>query len=163
QPIVDRELGTVIPEAGKTHLEGKQALKFMRARKVVGDPTAGYGRVHRQQEFIGALLNRMLSKDVLFDAGKLTGLVNAFTGATFGHNIGLNQLLTLAQSMRKMESGNIQFLTVPTTGEANQRGNEVLMQNKADALFNALIHGTPLPSEKPEKSQDAQAAGQEDS
>lgn len=158
QPIVDRELGTVVEQAGKTHLKGKQALEFMRARKVIGDPTAGYGRVERQQQFIGALLDRMLSKDVLLDAGKLTALVNAFTGATFGDNIGFDQMLTLGQSMRKMESGNIKFLTVPTTGVANQRGNEVLLEDEANALFSALIQRRPLPGEKPKTSQAAQAS-----
>src|SRR5699024_8710998 len=106
QPIVDRELRTVIDEPGETRLEGDQALEYMRLRKVEGDPTAGYGRVGRQQKFLAALLDKTMSKDVLFDTGKLSGIVDAFTDATFGENIGFDQLLTLGQSMRNMRSDN---------------------------------------------------------
>ena len=152
QPIIDRELGTVVEQPGSTELAGEQALRYMRARKVVGDPTAGYGRVGRQQKFIGAVLDKTLSNEVLFDSDKLTELVDAFTDATFGENIGFEQLLTLGQSMRKMHSGNIEFRTVPTTGEANERGNEVLLEDKAKSLFTALIHNRPLPNEPSETS-----------
>lgn len=151
-PIVDGELGTVIDEPGETELDSDQALQFMRARKVEGDPTADYGRVGRQQQFIGALLDKTMSKDVLFNTDKLTGLVDSFTDATFGENIGFDQLLTLGQSMRHMSSGDVDFRTVPTTGEANARGNEVLLEDKADALFTAMIHGRPIPGEQVESS-----------
>jgi len=152
QPIIDRELGTVVEQPGRTELAGDQALRYMRARKVVGDPTAGYGRVGRQQRFIGAVLDKTMSNEVLLDSDKLTGLVDAFTDATFGENIGFEQLLTLGQSMRKMRSGNIEFRTVPTTGEANERGNEVLLEDKAESLFTAMINNRPLPNEQSEPS-----------
>lgn len=147
RPIVDRELGTVVDKPGETELGSDQALQFIRARKVEGDPTADYGRVSRQQQFIGALLDKTMSKNVLLDTGKLTDLVDSFTDATFGENLGFDQLLTLGQSMRHMRSGDVDFRTVPTTGEANDRGNEVLLEDKAAALFTAIIHGNALPKE----------------
>jgi anionic cell wall polymer biosynthesis LytR-Cps2A-Psr (LCP) family protein len=123
-------------------------LNFVRARHVKGDPTSDYGRIKRQQQFIGSLLKAVMSKDVMLDAGKVTGFVTAFTKATFGENIGVDQMLTLAQSMRGLDSGKITFLTVPTTGTANTRGNEVLVPAKAAAVFEALIENTPLPDDK---------------
>src|SRR5690606_40120891 len=51
-PIIDRSLGAILPEAGRYNLTGQQALSYVRARKVVGDPTSDYGRIQRQQLFL---------------------------------------------------------------------------------------------------------------
>ncbi|WP_020669467.1 LCP family protein [Amycolatopsis nigrescens] len=148
KPIDDTTLGKIFPQAGDLVLTGDQALNYVRARHVKGDPTSDYGRIKRQQEFIGSLLRKAMSRDVILDPGKLTAFVTAFANATFGDNIGVDQLLTLAQSMQGMDSGRITFLTVPTTGNANSRGNEVLMLDKANSVFRSLIENTPLPDEK---------------
>lgn len=150
-PIIDAEMGTIATETGPLRLDGNKALRYVRARKVQGDPTSDYGRMKRQQQFIGALLRKAMSNDVLTDPGKLTAFVNAFADATVGENVGVDQMLTLAQSMKGLNTGTITFLTVPTTGYANERGNEVLMQEGMDMLFQALIDDTPLPGEEPEK------------
>nr|WP_326420870.1 LCP family protein [Amycolatopsis sp. H20-H5]MEC3982289.1 LCP family protein [Amycolatopsis sp. H20-H5] len=144
-PIIDGVLGTVVPEAGDIKISGDQALNFVRARHVKGDPTSDYGRIKRQQAFIGALLKTVMSKDVMLDTGKVSGFVTAFAKATFGENLGIDQLLTLAQSMRGVDPSKINFMTVPTVGTANSRGNEVLVPSKAKAVFTALIENTPLP------------------
>ncbi|SFP74244.1 cell envelope-related function transcriptional attenuator common domain-containing protein [Amycolatopsis arida] len=149
QPIDDEVLGMVVAETGPVTLRGDQALNYVRARHVKGDPTSDYGRIKRQQEFLKALLTKTMSRDVLFDPGKLTGFINAFAASTFGENIGVQQMLTLAQSMRGMDPGTVRFETIPTVGEANKRGNEVLRKEKAAELFRALIENSPLPSDRP--------------
>lgn len=150
EPMRDQELGVIVPEAGDVLLRGDQALNFVRARKVYGDPTfSDYGRMARQQQFLSALLRTTMSQNVLFDMGKLNAFVNAFAASTFGENIGVDQLLTLAQSMRGLNAGAVEFMTVPTVGEANERGNEVLLEEQSHALFQALIENTPLPGEEP--------------
>lgn len=145
RPIDDSILGKVLLETGDVTISGDQALNFVRARHVKGDPTSDYGRIKRQQEFIGALLKKVMSSDVVLDPGKLTDFINAFAKATFGDNLGVKQMMTLAQSMKGMDQSKISFLTVPTTGEANSRGNEVLVRSKTKALFDALRNNTPLP------------------
>jgi LCP family protein required for cell wall assembly len=144
-PIDDTILGKVIAQTGDVKISGDQALNFVRARHVKGDPTSDYGRIKRQQEFIGSLLKTVMSKEVILDAGKITGFVTAFAKATFGENLGVDQLLTLAQSMRGLDPSKITFLTVPTTGNANSRGNEVLVLSKTNAVFKSLIENRPLP------------------
>ncbi|RZQ65476.1 LytR family transcriptional regulator [Amycolatopsis suaedae] len=148
KPIIDEELGTVIPTAGDIVVSGDQALNYVRVRKVKGDPTSDYGRIKRQQQVIGALLKKTMSREVLLDTGKLSGLVTAFAGATFGDNIGVDQLLTLAQSMQGLDPNKVKFLTIPTVGESNSRGNEEMLEKPAKALFEALIENVPLPDEK---------------
>jgi len=160
KPIKDTVLGMVVSQTGPVVISGDQALSFVRARHVVGDPTSDYGRIKRQQEFIGALLTKVMSHGVLTNPGQLTDFVNAFAKATFGDNIGVDQLLTLAQSMKGLDASKVNFMTVPTTGESNSRGNEVLMDTKAKALFQALIDNTALPGDTPAPAAtNAQAAG----
>ncbi|MEU6645406.1 LCP family protein [Saccharomonospora sp. NPDC046836] len=149
EPMRDQELGMIVAETGDVMLRGDQALNFVRARKVYGDPTfSDYGRMQRQQQFLSALLHKTLSQDVLLDVGKLSGFVNAFAESTFGENIGVDQLLTLAQSMQGLSAGNVNFMTVPTVGDANDRGNEVLLEQDTEELFRALIDNAPLPGEE---------------
>ncbi|HVW44398.1 MAG TPA: LCP family protein [Amycolatopsis sp.] len=148
-PIKDTVLGMVVAQTGDVTISGDQALSFVRARHVIGDPTSDYGRIKRQQDFIGALLTKVMSHGVLTNPGQLTEFVNAFAKATFGDNIGVDQLLTLAQSMKGLDASKVNFMTVPTTGEANSRGNEVLQDTKAKALFQALIDNTALPGTSP--------------
>ncbi|MFB9684007.1 LCP family protein [Amycolatopsis plumensis] len=144
-PIDDSILGKVLLQTGEVTISGDQALNFVRARHVKGDPTSDYGRIKRQQEFIGALLKKVMSSDVVLDPGKLSDFINAFAKATFGDNLGVKQMMTLAQSMKGLDPSKITFLTVPTVGMANNRGNEVLVVSKTKALFDALRNNTPLP------------------
>jgi LCP family protein required for cell wall assembly len=160
QPMKDETLGTIVPEAGKNvKLSGDQALNFVRARKVEGDVTSDYGRIIRQQRFLSSLLRKAMSSEVLLDPGKLTAFVDAFSKATFGDNVGVDQLFTLGQSMQGVEAGRVTFITVPTVGESNERGNEDLRVEDTNALFEAIRQDTPLPGETPKKSADDASKG----
>lgn len=145
KPIKDTVLGMVISQTGDVNISGDQALSFVRARHVIGDPTSDYGRIKRQQQFIKALMEKAMSRGVMTNPGQLSGFVTAFARATFGDNIGVDQMLTLAQSMKGLDASKLTFMTVPTVGESNSRGNEVLVESRSKALFQALIDGTPLP------------------
>ncbi|WP_342743485.1 LCP family protein [Amycolatopsis sacchari] len=160
RPINDTTLGMVISQTGDVTISGDQALSFVRARHVVGDPTSDYGRIKRQQEFIGALMAKVMSHGVLTNPTQLSDFVTAFAKATFGDNIGVDQMLTLAQSMKGLDPSKVNFMTVPTVGEPNSRNNEVLLESKAKAVFQALINNTALPgSAPPSPPADKQTAG----
>ncbi len=147
KPMRDTILGTVVPKAGTTVLSGDQALNFVRARHVIGDPTSDYGRIHRQQLFLSALLRQSLSAGTLLDLGKLQALVGAVSRSTYGENIEADQLLSLGQSLSGIDARNVAFTTVPTTGVANSRGNEVLRDADDRALFDDIINDHPLPGQ----------------
>ena len=145
-PITDSVLGPIVPQAGPTVLSGRQALDYVRARHVEGDPSSDYGRIQRQQRFLGALLRSVLSAGTLLDPSRLQGLVEAVSRSTFGENIGSDQLLALSQSLGSLDPRTVTFVTVPTTGIPNERGNEVLRRGEERALFSALIDDRPLPA-----------------
>jgi LCP family protein required for cell wall assembly len=155
RPLKDETLGTIVPEAGKNvRISGDQALNFVRARKVEGDPTSDYGRIIRQQRFLSSLLRKAMSSEVLLNPSKLTKFVDAFSKATFGDNIGIEQLFTLGQSMQGVDAGRVTFITVPTVGDSNENGNEDLRVDDTNALFEAVRQDTPLPGESPAKPAD---------
>lgn len=148
-PIDDLILGTIVEQAGTVRLTPKKALDFVRARHVAGDPTSDYGRIHRQQVFLSALMREAMSRNVLLDPRKLNGFINAFAANTRGDNLGVDQLLELAQSLQGLDAGRVTFITVPTVGYANQRGNEELRVEDTTALFRSVIDGVQLPGELP--------------
>lgn len=63
-PAFDHASGLHIPEAGTVHLDGDQALAYVRSREYtevidgqeVRDPTSDLGRVSRQQKFLRAIM-----------------------------------------------------------------------------------------------------------
>lgn len=149
QPLRDAELGTIIPQSGYTTISGTTALDFVRARKVVGDPTGDYGRIERQQHFLSSLLRETLSTDVLLSPETLRSVARAVVSNTMTDNVDVSTLLQLGQSVQGLDPAAVTFVTAPTTGEANRYGNEVLRPADTTALFQAIIDGTPLPGEQP--------------
>ncbi len=148
EPLKDDVLGTIVPQGGKNvTISGDQALNFVRARHVQGDLTSDYGRIKRQQRFLSSLLRKAMSSEVLLDPSKLTNFVQAFSKSTFGDNIGIDQMITLGQSLQGIAAGKVTFITVPTVGEANDNGNEDLRVEDTKSLFRAIREDTPLPGE----------------
>lgn len=148
KPMIDRELGTVLKTGGWHELRGERALQYVRARKVVGDSTADYGRMERQQMFLSALLRKMTSTDVLLNMNKLGDLANAVIANTFGENVNSNKLIALGKSLEGLDPKKVTFVTIPTTGEDNARGNEELRESATSSLFRAVIEDKSItPSE----------------
>ncbi|GAA1280820.1 LCP family protein [Saccharothrix xinjiangensis] len=168
KPMVDDELGTIFDKAGKYDIGGGKALDYVRARKVAGEQFGDYDRVTRQQQFLSALLRKALSSEILLNPGKLNSFLNAFASATVGDNIGVNDMLTLAQSLRSLDAGRVSFVTVPhVTDEgptlSNDDNVEVLKVEETKSLFQAIIDGTPLPKEKTDTDPPADQAKQQTS
>ncbi|MBP2322173.1 LCP family protein required for cell wall assembly [Kibdelosporangium banguiense] len=168
RPMYDTELKTWIVEkpGQKVVLKDDEALNFVRARHVrdsptskEGDKTSDYGRIQRQQRFLSSLLRKAMSGQVLLDVNKLTNFVGEFTKSTFGEGIDTDQLMTLGRSLQNVSAGKVTFITVPTVGLPNERGNEVLRVKDNQNLFNAIIKELPLPGEQADGSPQAQAGG----
>ncbi|WP_244515557.1 LCP family protein [Actinopolyspora xinjiangensis] len=156
KPMIDEELGTILATAGWHDLGPQQALEYVRARKLVNDPTADYGRMERQQLFLSALLRKMTSANVLLNPSKLANLANAVIANTFGDNVDSDKLIALGKSLDGLDPKKVTFVTIPTTGTANSRGNEVLAKSRAHSLFRAIIEDVPIHS--PDEQQSGQGS-----
>jgi LCP family protein required for cell wall assembly len=109
-------------KAGVQTISGASALSFVRQR--YGLPNGDLDRIVRQQVFLGALANKVLSAAMLTDAGKLHELLDAVKKSVVLSN-GWD-LLTFAQQMQGLSSGNIRFTTIPTLGNAVIGGADVI-------------------------------------
>jgi len=145
KPVIDGVLGVVVPSAGTSKLNGTRALDFVRARNVRGDPTADDGQIQRQQEFLAALLRAAASNQVALDPTAVRTFVSAFAEHSVADNAGADELILLAQSIQALNPASVLFRTAPTTGEPNDRGNEVLRDADSTVLFTALRDDAKLP------------------
>ena len=146
-PLEDKELGVVLPTAGRQKLDGHTALNYVRARSITREDNGDYGRIKRQQIFLSSLLRSLISSETLFDLDRLDEVVNTFIDDSYVDNVQTRDLVRLGQSLQGINAGRITFVTIPTTGKADEEGNEVPRTEDVRALFDAIIDDEPLPGE----------------
>jgi LCP family protein required for cell wall assembly len=147
RPIVDGELGTVVPNGGVQTIHGEQALSLVRARKVEGDTDSDLARIRRQQIVLSAILRQVTSAGTLLNPAKLDAFLQAFVQNTFTDNVTIDDLVTLAQSMGKLDPSQVTFYTLPTVPSASNPDALEPDEPAANAVFEALRNDQPLPGE----------------
>ncbi|WP_052412020.1 LCP family protein [Streptomyces mutabilis] len=144
EPVNDEDAELRLP-AGRVTLDGEQALGYVRARKSLGDGS-DTDRMDRQQRFLGALVNKVQSNDVLLNPVKLLPVLDAATSSltTDPDLASLRGLYDLVRGLRDIPTDRVQFLTVPResyTGDANR---DQLVQPDAEQLFTRLRTDAPV-------------------
>ncbi|WP_418957400.1 LCP family protein [Streptomyces tritici] len=144
EPVNDPDAHLKLP-AGRHTLRGEQALGFVRARKSLGNGS-DTERMDRQQQFLGALVNKVQSNGVLLNPAKLYPVLDAATKAltTDPGLDSLRDLYDLARSMRSVPTEKVQFLTVPRRPYAYDPNRDELVQPAANALFKRLREDLPV-------------------
>jgi LCP family protein required for cell wall assembly len=140
--------------AGKHHINGTVALAFVRQRH--GLTNGDIDRIKRQQQFLGAMIRKVLSAGTLANPFKLNGFLNVATSSLQADE-GLNfaAMRKLALRMRGVGAGNVIFATIPLSNtNAYQRGlgSVVLVdEEKAAVLFDQIRRDIPpgSPAAKP--------------
>lgn len=126
RPAREIKSGINLP-AGRQTIEGVQALAFVRQR--YGLPNYDLDRIARQQAFLSGLARKVLSKDVLMNPGKLSDVIAAVKrSVVLSDNWNLIQF---AAQMRGLNSGNVEFHTIPVEGPATIGGADVLQVDPA--------------------------------
>lgn len=145
RPVVDGDLGPILPVAGPGTLDGRLASDFVRATTVAGEPSPEHGLIERQQQVVASVLGAALSSTGLLDVGQLAALRPAL-GATFvSDTAGLDRMLAVSLTLRRLDAPGVRFAALPVEQQSNGRGNTVLRATDAAALFAALRENTPLP------------------
>ncbi|MFI1359771.1 LCP family protein [Streptomyces sp. NPDC020898] len=144
EPVDDREAGLRLP-AGKVTLDGEQALGYVRARKSLGNGS-DTARMDRQQRFLGALVNKVQSNDVLLNPVKLYPVLDAATSSltTDPALASLRGLYELVRGMRDIPTERVQFLTVPRESYAHNANRDQLVEPDAARLFARLRADAPV-------------------
>ena len=147
---------------GENHLEGVLALKYVRTRH--GLANGDFDRVDRQQNFLRALMAKVLSDGTIGNPLKFTDTLEAITkNLTVDASWKNGDIRSLALSMRNIEARKVRFMTlpldryetVPAAGSVN-----IIAAERARKLWDAVEtrQGRPLPQGQPGR----RAAGPED-
>ncbi|MFC4786780.1 LCP family protein [Nocardioides sp. MAHUQ-72] len=114
EPLDDPTYLHVHFDAGAdVHLDGRQALSYVRLRHVLSG--TDIGRMKRQQSFIAAMTNKVLSADTLTRPDRLLGFANALTSSLQASPdlASASALVDLAGQLKDADPTHIKFVTMP--------------------------------------------------
>ncbi|MCD2187831.1 LCP family protein [Actinomycetospora soli] len=135
--------GVAVP-AGPQHLNGTQALSYVRERKSL--PGGDFDRVRRQQNALRALATSAISSGTLSSPTQAYGLADSLaTWVGVDDTFSANDLRAFVWGLRDLRASNIDFLTAPVTGTGTEgaasvvyldadRGSELWFAMNTDAV-----------------------------
>jgi LCP family protein required for cell wall assembly len=141
EPINDRDAGIDLP-AGCQELDGRDALGFVRVRKIDND----LQRIQRQQTFLRALAGQIASPSTLLNPVRVLSLSNEVGGAlTADRGLGPVDLARLALGARGLAGGASVTETVPATvGTVGSASVLFVDEAAAGPLFRSFADGSIL-------------------
>ncbi|ELP65501.1 LCP family protein [Streptomyces turgidiscabies] len=158
--VNDKESKLKLP-AGKSTVEGEQALAFVRTRHSFGNQ-GDLDRIKVQQQFLGSLMRKMSSSDTLTNPAKLLKLAEAATKA-LTVDTGLGKVSTLkdvALELKKVPTKNITFMTVPVIdnpADGVVRKTVIVNPVTSPEVFNAIANDVSFTAVKQQKAKEAAA------
>lgn len=129
--------------AGRNHLDGAQALAYVRQRYDL--PEGDLDRARRQQNALRALLARVASSGTLSDPGALYDLVDATTRSVrVDDTLSNGGLRLLAVGSAGLRPSAVHFLSTPVSGLGREGAQSVvyLDEVRAAQLWGAVRAGT---------------------
>lgn len=147
EAVDDPWSGALLP-AGQQEVQGTQAIAFVRQRH--GLPGGDLDRVRRQQAFLSGAASKLLSVGTLTNPSKLNDLIGAIDrSVVFDKGF---SVLTFAEQITNMSSGNINFETLPTNGPESSTDKDALATDPAtvSSFFAALSGGASTDSPAPD-------------
>ncbi|MDW4910708.1 LCP family protein [Streptomyces sp. ADMS] len=156
--VNDKDSKLKLP-AGKSTVEGEQALAFVRTRHSFGNQ-GDLDRIKVQQQFLSSLMRKMASSDTLTNPTKLLKLAEAATKA-LTVDTGLGKVSTLkdvALELKKVPTKNITFMTVPVIDNpAETVRATVVVGPTAPEVFDAINNDVSFTAVKQQKAKEAAA------
>ncbi len=148
RPLYDFLAGLDIPKAGCYTFDGRTALSYVRARHLPGDCIPDFSRIARQQQFLRAVLNKVLSPGQLWHITSSVPAIAENLWVDPGLK-DLTKLKYLAEQLQGINTGDADFRVVPTEpDEVYPNGVFTsivrMVQPDANELFRAIRDGEPL-------------------
>jgi LCP family protein required for cell wall assembly len=141
EDIDSSEYGITIP-AGTRTLNGKEALAYVRVRHGVGDGS-DIGRIKRQQAFIAALIEKVISGGTLTRFDRLVRFLNAATASLTTDIPNIKEMAKVGLQFKDIGLKRIRFITVPFVYSTAQPGR-VEWTDDADTLWKRIANDQPL-------------------
>ncbi len=143
QSMTDPLAGLRLPRAGCYNLYGAQALAFVRARHVQGDIIPDFSRIARQQQFLRALINKVLS------VGAITRIPRFIAAAKdnlhYDASLNLEDIQDLAHRLSAVGQADVVFRALPATPVTiNGEDFVQLIEPQASKLLERIRDGKSL-------------------
>lgn len=133
--------------AGRQTVGGDQALAYVRTRKALGNG-GDLSRLDRQQAFLSSMVTKVKSTGLLTRPDRLFRFLDAATKSLTTDIGGLNSLRKLAQQVRGLDTGQVEFLTAPNEAYPADP-NRVQLAPAAEGVWDAIRFDQPLPGSGP--------------
>ncbi len=156
---VNDDIGKIYLPEGTYKVNGNQALDYVRVRHDIGAANGDIGRMKRQQAFIAAMVEKVVSKGTLANPVRLLRFLDAATKSltTDTEFANLRELASLGTSLKNIGLDNVQFITVPNRPwpedpnrlEWTPEANEVWRKIRFDRPLGKLAADAVTPGRKP--------------
>ena len=119
---------------GPMHLNGEQALAYVRMRK--RDPRGDFGRNDRQRQVIKAAISGAISANTLFKVDKLSNII----GNNVETNLKPSEIYSLERTYSKMDASKIESIRLDNKGHDETPHKQ--QRNQRYAAHDLNKHGT---------------------
>jgi LCP family protein required for cell wall assembly len=129
--------------AGRHHMDGDDALDYVRER--YGLPDGDLDRTHRQQNFLRAVLSKMLSSGTLINPLRLKRTLDQVTSVvSVDDRLSDSALRDLVWDMRSLRTSDMVFMNAPVAGFDTKGRQSVVLLDAATAsgLWEAMRNDT---------------------
>jgi LCP family protein required for cell wall assembly len=119
-------------EKGMNHITGKEVRWYLGQRH--GLPGGDFDRVKRQQQFLKAIMDELISSETFSDLGRLDSSLRAVTRSVAVED-GLSNadMLQLAYSMRGIQQDGVDYFTAPVLGIGTEGSASVVYLDEVAA------------------------------
>jgi len=125
--------------AGEHHVNGTQALAFVRERHV--GEGSDLQRIQRQQYFMAALVQQIESQNVLSSVTKVFAIARDVAKTlTTDSGLSIDDMKNIATSMKGLSTKGVQFTQVPVAQDPTDANRVIWQQPQATALFGEVEH-----------------------
>jgi LCP family protein required for cell wall assembly len=144
--------------AGEHHVNGTQALAFVRERHV--GQGSDLQRIQRQQYFMAALLQQIDSAKVLSNVPEVFSIArDAAKTLTTDSGLSIDDMKNIATSLQGLSTKGVQFTQVPVVEDPTDANRVLWQQPQSSQLFTEIAHDqTVAPKAKSGASPTAAAA-----
>jgi LCP family protein required for cell wall assembly len=141
---VDDPVGNIHLKAGTREVKGQEALNYVRVRHNISN-NGDIGRMKRQQAFVAAMTNKVMSAGTLSRPDRLFGFVNAATSSlTLDPGLSsVKKIADLAGQFQDTGLDKIKFVTIPFAAYEPDP-NRLVWSADAKPLWDKVRNDAPL-------------------
>jgi LCP family protein required for cell wall assembly len=146
---VDDPVSGLSLSPGKDHVTGIQALAFWRTREDIGTGS-DLERIQRDQFMSAQLVKAVLGSHLLNDPFKLLKVItDVASQMTTDSAMSSSDLFDIGESLRGLNSKDVQFITAPNEPFPAEAGRVQLAEPQAAEVFSAIAHDVTVPKVAP--------------